>query len=405
MGGLSAGLLTIAAGIAVRQADRWWFGPARGRHTPDSLRLVMRLQRERLNDVTPVLLLLGHWIEFTGWCAVAVYGGPWGCAVAALAGAVKFRHLQEVSHFAVHGVLARGGRLNTLLAEAAVHIPLGFVPVSVRRRRHVREHHPNATVTGADPNLAELHSAGLRPGATAVRYALALIHPLTPAGVHGTVRSVTGLRREGGTGRLRAAGPVAVSAALALAFGWEATAFAFLLPRLLLYPQLAWMSLLVEHRWFDPEAVPGPPVAVEAGRCLRLYPRNAFLTLLARGTWLPYGDLYHFAHSAHPAVRWNYLPTLERTLCGPAYRPHALLLGESAVLRRHRWALAPASGATIGPSRQGTASEETGFDACGDPGAARGRFRGRSVVLCDRARGQRLTPLARRKAAGLTAEP
>ncbi|MBT3154810.1 fatty acid desaturase [Streptomyces sp. CHD11] len=316
----------------------------------------MRLQRERLNDITPVLLLLGHWLEFAGWCAVAVYGGPWGCAVAALAGAVKFRHLQEVSHFAVHGVLVRGGRLNTLLAEVAVHVPLGFVPVPVRRRRHVREHHPNATVTGADPNLAELHSVGLRPGATVVRYVLALIHPLTPAGVYGTVRSMTGLRRETATGGLlRAAGPVAVTTALALVFGWEAAVFAFLLPRLLLYPQLAWMSLLVEHRWFDPEVMTGPPVAVEAGRCLRLYPRNASLTLLARGTWLPYGDLYHFAHSAHPAVRWNYLPALERTLRGPAYRPHALLLGESAVLRHHRLALSPATE----PTRQSTASEET----------------------------------------------
>ncbi|MFI8088371.1 fatty acid desaturase [Streptomyces sp. NPDC086080] len=341
MGELSAGLLAIAAGIAVRQADRWWFSPARGRrHGPDSLRSVMGLQRERLNNVTPVLLLWGHWLEFAGWCAVAMHGWPWGWAVAALAGAVKFRHLQEVSHFAVHGVLTRGGRLNTLLAEAAVHIPLGFVPVAVRRRRHVREHHPNATIAGADPNLAELHAAGLRPGATTARYALALIHPLTPAGAYGTVRGLTGLWREAGAGRLRAAGPFMVTAALTVTFGWEAAVFAFVLPRLLLYPQLAWMSLLVEHRWFDPEPVTGPPVAVEAGRCLRLYPRNALLALLARGTWLPYGDLYHFAHSAHPAVRWNYLPALERALGGPAYRPHALLLGESAVLRRHRRALA-----------------------------------------------------------------
>ncbi|MEF9904670.1 fatty acid desaturase [Streptomyces sp. P9-A2] len=352
MGALSAGLVAIAAGIALRQVDRWWFSPMRGRHRPDSLRSVMTLQRERLNNLTPVFLILGHWLEFAGWCAVAVHGGPGGCAVAAFAGAVKFRHLQEVSHFAVHGVLARGARLNTLLAEVAVHIPLGFVPVAVRRRRHVREHHPNATVAGADPNLAELHRAGIRTGATTVRYVLGTVHPLTPAGMFDTVRSLTVLGREAGAGRLRAAGPLVVAAAAATAFGWEAAVFVVVLPRLLLYPQLAWMSLLVEHRWFDPEPVTGPPVAVEAGRCLRLYPRNVLLALLARGTWLPYGDLYHFAHSAHPAVRWNYLPVLERSLHGPAYRPHALLLGESAVLRRHRRALAPVSG-TGAPARPG----------------------------------------------------
>ena len=78
--------------------------------------------------------------------------------------------------------------------------------------------------------------------------------------------------------------------------------------------------------------------------------RNAPLSLLARGTWLPYGDLYHFAHSA---VRWNYLPALERSLRGPDYRPHALLLGESAVLRRHRRALASASETAV-VAAQGT---------------------------------------------------
>ncbi|GGV77362.1 hypothetical protein GCM10010294_45000 [Streptomyces griseoloalbus] len=350
MGALSVGLAAIAVGIALRQVDRWWFSPARGRHTPDSLRAVMTLQRERLNDVTPVFLLLGQWLQLAGWCAVAVHGGPWGCTAAALAGAVTFRHLQETSHFAVHGVLVRSGRLNTLLAEAAVHVPLGFVPVSVRRRRHVREHHPNATLAGVDPNLAELHAAGLRPGASSVDHLLGMVYPLTPTGAYGTLRGLTALWREPGGGKLRAVGPLVVTAASAVLFGWEAAVFAFLLPRLLLYPQLAWMSLLVEHRWFDPEHVTGPPVAVEAGRCLRLYPRNALLALLARGTWLPYGDLYHFAHSAHPAVRWNYLPALERSLHGPTYRPHALLLGDSAVLRRHRTALASASGACADPT-------------------------------------------------------
>lgn len=172
-------------------------------------------------------------------------------------------------------------------------------------------------------NLAELHRAGLRAGATTARCVLGMLRPLTPAGLSDTVGGLASLLREPDAGRLRAAGPVAVATALALLFGWEAAVFAYVVPRLLLYPQLAWMSLLVEHRWFDPDPVTGPPIAVEAGRCLRLYPRNAPLSLLARGTWLPYGDLYHFAHSAHPAVRWNYLPALERSLHGPSYRPHS----------------------------------------------------------------------------------
>ncbi|MFE4666800.1 dihydrouridine synthase [Streptomyces sp. NPDC056716] len=328
----------ISAGIALRQADRWWFSPRRGRAPAAMLRDIRALQRRRANDITPVLLLLGHWVELAGWFLVAGRGGPVGWAVAALAVGVKFRHLQEVSHFAVHGVLTRGGTWGLVLAEVAVHVPLGLVPVPVRRRRHVREHHPNATVPGADPNLRELHDAGLRAGVSGRRFLLGLVFPLTPTGLAATVRGIGGNLRAGAWWRL--AGFLAPPVAVAAALGWQAALFAYAVPRLLLYPQFAWMSLLVEHRWWDADPVAGPPAAVEAGRCLRLYPRRPVLALLARGTWLPYGDLYHYAHSAHPAVRWNYLPALETgSLPPPAYAPRTLLLGESAVARRHFRAL------------------------------------------------------------------
>lgn len=337
----------IATGTAVRQADRWWFCPRRGRVPAATLRDVRRLQRERANDVTPALLVFGHWLEMAGWCLAAAHCGPSGWIPASVACAVKFRHLQEVSHFAVHGVLTRSGRTGTVLAEAAVHVPLGLGPVSLRRRRHVREHHPNATVAGADPNLRELRAAGLHTGVTRGRFLLALVFPLTPAGIAATTRAIAdGISTAPGRW-WRLPGFAAWPATVTVFFGWQALLFAYAVPRLLLYPQLAWMSLLVEHRWWDAEPVTGPPAVVEAARCLRLYPRNRVLALLARGTWLPYGDLYHYAHSAHPAVRWNYLPTLEASALGtPAYTPHALLIGESAVVRHHFRALLRAAGST-----------------------------------------------------------
>ncbi|MFG2895371.1 hypothetical protein [Streptomyces sp. NPDC048248] len=42
-------------------------------------------------------------------------------------------------------------------------------------------------------------------------------------------------------------------AAAYLAGGWPGLVCGVLIPRLLLYPQLAWMPLLVEHTWFDAE--------------------------------------------------------------------------------------------------------------------------------------------------------
>lgn len=107
------------------------------------------------------------------------------------------RHIAEIHasgrnswHFAVHGVLARTSRANHALAETFVHHPMALGPARIPRIRHVREHHPNATVTGVDPNLAELEQAGLRPGIRTGRLVLALPHPLTVAGMRTTVRTL-----------------------------------------------------------------------------------------------------------------------------------------------------------------------------------------------------------------------
>lgn len=335
----------IAVAIALRQVDRWWFSPARGvgRSQPlGSLQAVMALQRSRANNRTPVLLLVGHWLEIVGWWVVAADVGPVGWIIAALAVAVKFRHLQEVSHFAVHGVLTRNGSVGNMLTELAVHVPLGFAAVPVRREKHIRQHHPNATIAGVDPNLAELYRAGMHSGCSSLRFSLVVIYPLTPVGLADTCRSLASNVRPRGVSWWRLLAFVAIPIAAATLLGWPVAVFGVLLPRLLIYPQLAWMSLLVEHRWFDAEPAGGRPAAVEAARCLRLYPRNPVLALLARGTWLPYGDLFHYAHSVHPAVRWNYLPTLERVIGTPIYTPEALLIGCSAVVAHHYRALTAA---------------------------------------------------------------
>ncbi len=102
-----------------------------------------------------------------------------------------------------------------------------------------------------------------------------------------------------------------------------------------------------EHTWFDPEPRTGRPAWVEAGRCLRLYPHNRVLAVLAATTWLPYGDLHHYAHSAHPSVRWNYLRPLERHLGKPHFTPESLLLGPGSVAHRHFTALQPPAHAPV----------------------------------------------------------
>ncbi|MEU3356123.1 fatty acid desaturase [Streptomyces sp. NPDC037389] len=340
-------LVVIAAGIVLRQIDRYHF--ARSRPRVASARELIALQRARANDWTPALLLVGQWVQIAGWWLLAGHG-PVAAVVAVVGVAVQFRHLQEVSHFAVHGVLARSARVNRVLAEALVHLPLGLVPVAVRRRRHVRDHHPNATLA-ADPNLAELRDAGLVPGASRLRFVLALLFPLTPRGIRATVTGIAAnLRRSPG----RAAVVAAVLAAAFLVGGPAALVCGVLVPRLLLYPLLAWGSLIVEHTWFDPEPRTGSPAWVEAGRCMRLYPYQRLLAALAVVVWLPYGDLYHYAHSAHSSVRWNYLSALERHLAPPHFMPAALLWGPGSVVRQHWAALTPPSAAGAAPRRRVT---------------------------------------------------
>ncbi|MFG2224522.1 fatty acid desaturase [Streptomyces sp. NPDC048644] len=327
---MSAAISLIVVGLLLRQFDRF-----RHLRKPTTLTAAeaMSLQRSRATVWAPTLLLAGEWIQIVGWWLLAGTR-PVLAVVAAVAVGVHFRHLQEISHFAVHGVLARGRRANTVLAEVFVHLPMALGPVGERRTRHVRDHHPNATVSGVDPNLAELRAAGLVHGATKGAVTRAAFHPLTVRGWWGTVSGI-------GRALTRSEGLAAVVVLVAAyaAGGWIGLVAGVIVPRLWLYPQLAWLSLLGEHTWFDPQRRTGSRVEIEAGRCLRLYPEGALMSAVAAVTWLPYGDLHHYAHSAHPAVRWNYLPAVERGLVPPHCTPATLLMGSDSLLARHRRAL------------------------------------------------------------------
>ncbi|UUU45177.1 hypothetical protein [Streptomyces sp. NBC_00162] len=127
----------------------------------------------------------------------------------------------------------------------------------------------------------------LKTGRVAVVFAL--LFPLTARGIRATAASLTSnlRQRPGRYGGAGAAALVLVLGAAYLTGGGAAILAGVLLPRLPLYPLLAWWSLLVEHTWFDPEHRTGTPAEIEAGRCLRLYPRNRALAALAAATWLP----------------------------------------------------------------------------------------------------------------------
>jgi fatty acid desaturase len=335
-------------GLVVRQVDRWWFSDLRkgGRlsvsHRPATAAEVMHLQRSRRNDVTPVLLLAGHWLEFTGilfllarWPSAAM------AAVVALLTAVKCRHLQEISHFGIHLALCRSKRWGDALTEFVAQGPLGLATVADRRETHVRRHHPNANVPGADPNLDDLVRAGLYTGCSRREFLRATVFPLTPRGVAVTLRTIWYNISHGPSAWWR---PVLMAVTLVATFliAGPLGLTAVVAGRLLCYPQLAWMSLLVEHRWFSPTPRKGRPLLVEASRCVRILYTRPLSAMFARLTWLPYGDLFHFAHSVYPTIRWNYLPNVERIVGFPEFTPRQVWLGRSSVIDALRRTLRPA---------------------------------------------------------------
>jgi len=339
----------IMLGIALRQPDRVWHSDIRlksWRFTraarPTRVQDIFALQRARRNNVTPVLLMLGHWVEIVGYLLLGRMFGLSGFAALVVILAVKFRHLQEVSHFGVHTALCRHRGLGDALTEFAAQGPLMLATVDGRRERHVRLHHPNAGVVGVDPNMAELAQAGIAPGVTRGRFIAGLLFPLTPRGVVSTCRSVWRNATDATVVRWRPAlGLLILTLTYTLGGPWGL--IAVLVARLTLYPFLAWMSLLVEHQWFR-ATVGGRPLTVERQRCVRIYLHKKVCQAIARGFWLPYGDLYHFGHSVYPTLRWNYLPTLERVIGVPSFTPEGMFASGGSSVAARLWAATRTSG-------------------------------------------------------------
>jgi fatty acid desaturase len=330
--------LLMIGGVLLRQIDRWWFSPARRGSLvspnlrPTAMKDVFALQRSRRNNVTPVLLMAGHWLEIGGILLLAGRPGLLPPVAAVMLLAVKGRHLQEVSHFGVHTALAANRRLGDLLTEFTAQGPMILATVGNRRESHVRLHHPHATIIGVDPNLTELTAAGMFPGCSPASFVRALVYPVTPRGLMATLSGLwwNGLAFRSTT-RSRLPLVLALSGSAYLLGGWRAIV-AVAVARLALYPLMAWFSLLVEHRWFNAEPCRGRPIEVETRRCVRVWAQRSVLALVARAIFLPYGDLYHFAHSVYPTIRWNYLPTVEGIVGMPWFAPRNVFVGDGSVL-------------------------------------------------------------------------
>jgi fatty acid desaturase len=339
---LLASFLAIAGGILIRQIDRMWYSARRQgirftrRERIASVRALFSIQAERSNNVTPVLLVIGHWLELAGWWLLLTSPVNVSWLVTCLMVGVKLRHLQETTHFAAHGILAKNKKLGYILAELAFQSPACMLSIEKRRQQHVVEHHPNATRDGLDPNLVELANSGLRPGCSRLELIRGLMHPVTLTGL---LNTMVGFAHSFRTAKLTRLHNnifllLLLPGASYLLAGIDGLVFGYIIPRTVVYPMLAWASVLVEHNYFIGKISPGRPYDVERQRCVRLYPSNKVLELISRASWLPFGDLFHFAHSVFPRLRWNYLPRADLFLGSPALACSAILAAADSLVQQ-----------------------------------------------------------------------
>jgi fatty acid desaturase len=238
-----------------------------------------------------------------------------GAPALTVVAAARFRFLQEVGHTALHGALCRSRRWQWLLSDAFANGPLFRADSAHRFIAHVREHHMHVNELDGDPNIARFIRIGFVPGLTTRRFAIKLLHPLTPSGFGETVASSVKNATSNRSVFIAAVRVASVGCAVALFFwlgGAQGLLAGYVIPMLTIYPLFSWISLLVEHRWFVPDRLTDRRLReCTVGRPTE-YP--GLLGWALSRALFPASDRLHLAHSLHPALRWNHLAAVDRAL-------------------------------------------------------------------------------------------
>ena len=215
----------------------------------------------------------------------------------------RLRALQELSHFATHGVLCPSFKLCHLWANMFYQYPLGLPAASARYQSHVLNHHPNPNIPNKDPNLQDYVNIGFAPGISIKQFWLSVLYPLSAKGVAGRVRTYLNVWKENCIPRFIV---IAIIILPLVIFGlWAELVCLYLIPCIIIHPFLAWISQLVEHRWFYRiEASSGLEIQYAYGRVIEF---PGLFGRIIKHNFFPFGDAYHLTHSLYPTIRWNYL--------------------------------------------------------------------------------------------------
>jgi fatty acid desaturase len=215
----------------------------------------------------------------------------------------RLRALQELSHFAVHGVLCPSFKLGHLLANIFYQYPLGLPTASARYQSHVFNHHPNPNIPNKDPNLQDYINIGFAPGITVKRFWLSVLHPFSVKGIADRLQTYFNVWKDDRIPRIIVIATIILPLII---FGlWGELICLYLIPCIIIHPFLAWISQLVEHRWFYRiKASSGLEIQYAYGKVIEF---PGLFGRIIKHNFFPFGDAYHLVHSLYPTIRWNYL--------------------------------------------------------------------------------------------------
>lgn len=227
----------------------------------------------------------------------------------------RYRALQEIGHFAIHGVLCPNLKWGLFLANIFYQFPLFMPEAKLRRAIHARQHH-NSVNMPHDPDLKELLNKDFIPGITSFQFWIGIFYPLTWRGIRDRIKEcITYLiaDRYSLNFHLRVI-CVSIIVELFLAFHQtKALIFLYVFPVLVIYPLFYWLAHVALHRWYAPceSNIAYYERELELGRPTEF---KGILGFIIRHNIFPIGDSYHLAHSLFPIVRWTYLPQVDQIL-------------------------------------------------------------------------------------------
>lgn len=227
----------------------------------------------------------------------------------------RFRALQEISHMTVHKSLCNSEKMQDIVANSLFQFLL-FRPDMYHRRLSHMKHHFNANNPELDPNVHDFLRIGFKEGISTFKFIMSVIYPITPYGILNNIsvafKNSIFLNKNYITFIIRFSFLITYFFLLYYIGGIKIVVLTYLIPAFTIYPLFAWLSQVVEHRWF----IQTEEINSKKRECIVGRPTDydGISGFLIRQLIFPFGDSYHLAHSLYPKMHWKLLSRLDKKL-------------------------------------------------------------------------------------------